>query len=236
MDPLTGHLGVEILGVAAVNHQTGLAQAAVVDGQGLGKAGHPHHHVGFGERLLQGQDPATAEGLLQIQQALLLPSDQEQFTHACFLAEPAADRAADVTGGADHGDFGLAQVDAQQRGIGLDLLADHPGRVGVACCETLPLEGGVADLLELREVVVLENDRGETAQGCDVDPVLLRQFHGVLNLAGRGLEAAQHLRHEAGVDVGPLDGGPGFAGDLEGLQQLRWSRAPGEEVRFGHLL
>ena len=108
--------------------------------------------------------------------------------------------------------------------------------MGVSGGEPLPLQGGVADLLELREVVILENDRGESAQGGDVDAVLLRQLHGVLNLAGRRLEATEHLRHEAGVDVGPLDGGTGLAGDLKGLEQLWRGRTPGEKVRLGHLL
>ena len=80
------------------------------------------------------------------------------------LAEPAADGAANVTGGAHHGHGGLLEIDPEPRGFGFHLLTDDPGGVGVARGEALPLEGCAADLLFLEQVEVFENDRGEDIQ------------------------------------------------------------------------
>ena len=56
------------------------------------------------------------------------------------------------------------------------------------------------------------------------------------DLASSRFEAAQHLRHEAGIDVGALDGLTGGAGDLKGLHQLGWCAAPKIEFALSQIL
>ena len=167
---------------------------------------------------------------------MLLTGHQQQLTNAGAIRHPAADSTADVTGGAHHSHLGLRQIDAKPGRVLLHLTADHPGRVGVAGGEALPLQQGGADLLELRQVEVLKNDGGEPAQGRDVDPALLGQLHGVLHLARRRFETAEHLRHKTRIDIGALDGLTGVAGHLKGFHQLRRSTAPEIELTIGKVL
>ena len=102
--------------------------------------------------------------------------------------------------------------------------------MGVPCGEPTPVQGCAANGLVLEQVEILENDGGETTESGDGDVFLLCQLHRIEHLATRRLETAEHLGHEAGVDVGPLDGGADRTRDLNMLHQLGWGTAPHVEI------
>ena len=76
----------------------------------MGQAGHPNNHIGLGQGFIKAEDPPAPEFGLQVNQRLLLPGHQQELLHPRALAQPAANRTADVTGGANDGHGGLAQV------------------------------------------------------------------------------------------------------------------------------
>ena len=234
MHPVARETGIEILGVAPVDHQTRPGQQAGIDAEALGKTGHPDHHIGFSQGLMELKHPARTELRLEIQQRLGSAGHQQQFPHPLAL-EPAAHRAADISGGSNHRHPGAAQIDAQPRRVVHHLLGDHPGGVGVTRGEPLPLQLGIADLLFLEEVEILENDRSETAQGGDRDVVLLGELHGAKNLSLGRLKAAQHLRHEHRIDIGSLNNLAGGASHRDRFNQLRRGDTPHLEIALGIL-
>ena len=160
MHSVAGKTGIEILGVTPVDHQTGPGQQAGIDAETLGKTGYPDHHIGFGQGLIELQHPAGTQLRLEIEQRLGPSGHQQQFPHPLAL-QPAAHRAADIAAGSHHRDLGVGQIDTKPRRVVHNLLSDHPGGVGVARGEPLPLQLGVSNLLLLEQVEVLENDRGE---------------------------------------------------------------------------
>ena len=108
--------------------------------------------------------------------------------------------------------------------------------MGVAGCETLPLQRCAAHRLVLQQVEVLKNDRGETTEGGDVDSLLLCELHGIEHLPPSCFEPTQHLRNEAGIDVGTLDRGSCGAGDLHVFHELWRSTAPHIEISIRNVI
>ena len=76
VDATPGDLGIEILGIATINHQTGLLEAVLVDLKSAGHARHPDDHIRLREGFIEGQDSSTAQFLLEIEQGLLLTRHQ----------------------------------------------------------------------------------------------------------------------------------------------------------------
>ena len=88
----------------------------------------------------------------------------------------------------------------------------------------------------LKQVEILENNRCESAKSRDVDPLFLGELHGIEHFASCCLETTQHFRHEAGIDVGTLDGFTCGAGDFDMLHKLRRSTAPHIEISLGNVI
>ena len=107
--------------------------------------------------------------------------------------------------------------------------------MGIARGETLPIQGGGANLLLLEQVEIFKNDRSEPTQGRDVDAGFLGQLHGIEHLAPGRFETAQHLRNKAGIDVGPLNRLPRGACERDALDKHGRGTAPHVEVAFGVL-
>ena len=236
VDATTGNLRIKVLGVAPINHQTGLLEAVLIDLKGAGHACHPDDHIGLRQGLIERQNPATAQFLLKIKQRLLLTRHQQELTNSGACLQPTADGGADITSGTNDGHLGFAEIDPETWSVVLHLTADHPGRVGVSGGEPLPIQGGAPHRLVLEQVEILENDRGEATQGSDVDALLLSEFHGVEHLAPGRLETAQHLGNKAGVDVGTLDGRAHGTGDFHVLNELRRCAAPNIQITVGDVI
>ena len=67
-------------------------------------------------------------------------------------------------------------------------------------------------------------------------PFFLGELHGIEHFAPRRLEAAQHFRHEAGIDVGTGDGLAGGAGDFDVFHELWGRTAPDIKIAPGDVI
>ena len=81
VDAATGNLGVEVFWIATIDHQAGLAQAALINLQGSRHAGDPDHHIRLGKCLVKAENSSTADLGLKVQQRLLLTGHQQQFSN-----------------------------------------------------------------------------------------------------------------------------------------------------------